>query len=69
MKSSQGVPLTKTGKLEWSCCQGHSFEMTPHAVLRGGHWCLECIAPASNYVEVAAKNSFAAQVLTGGSGE
>jgi len=50
-------------KLAWSCCQGHSFEMTPHAVLRGGHWCLKCIATTSNYVEVAAKNSFAAQVL------
>ena len=25
--------------LAWTCCQGHAFEMTPHAVLKGGHWC------------------------------
>jgi hypothetical protein len=37
--------------------------MTPHAVLKGGHWCLECISPPWNYKEIATKNSFAAQVL------
>ena len=50
-------------KLRWNCCLGHSFEMTPHAVLKGGHWCLECISPPWNYREIATKNSFAAQVL------
>jgi nucleoside-diphosphate-sugar epimerase len=49
--------------LEWTCCQGHSFRMTPHAVLKGGHWCLECISPPWNYGLLAQKNPFAAQVL------
>ncbi|MEN8155494.1 MAG: NAD(P)-dependent oxidoreductase [Bacteroidota bacterium] len=50
-------------KLTWSCCQGHTFEMTPHAVLKGGHWCPECIAPPWSYDAVATKSGFAAQVL------
>ena len=49
--------------LYWKCCQDHTFLMTPHAVLKGGHWCLECISPPWKYREVAAKNNFAAQVL------
>jgi nucleoside-diphosphate-sugar epimerase len=49
--------------LSWSCCRGHSFRMTPHAVLKGGHWCLECIAPPWDYDAVASGNLFAAQVL------
>jgi nucleoside-diphosphate-sugar epimerase len=50
-------------KLQWQCCQGHRFEMTPRSVLRGGHWCLECIAPPWNYGPLKEKNPFAAQVL------
>lgn len=49
--------------LKWKCCQGHFFEMTPHAVLKGGHWCTECISPPWDYRVVAEKNPFAAQVL------
>lgn len=49
--------------LKWRCCQGHTFEMTPHAVLKGGHWCTECIAPPWNYSVVVEKNPFSAQVL------
>jgi len=49
--------------LDWKCCQGHSFRMTAHAVLKGGHWCLDCISPPWNYSPVAEKNPFAAQVL------
>jgi hypothetical protein len=49
--------------LSWSCCQKHTFQMTPHSVLKGGHWCLECIAPPWNYDALAEKNLFAAQVL------
>ncbi len=52
--------------LRWRCCQGHRFRMTPHAVLKGGHWCLECIAPPWDYRPVAEKNLFAAQVLKPG---
>ncbi len=49
-------------KVPWTCGQGHSFEMTPHAVLKGGHWCLECIAPPWKSQQVAITNPFAAQV-------
>ena len=49
--------------LKWTCCRGHSFSMTPHAVLKGGHWCLDCISPPWNYDILAEKNPFAAQVL------
>jgi len=49
--------------LAWKCCQGHVFEMTPHAVLKGGHWCMECISPPWDYDVLLDKNSFAAQVL------
>ena len=50
--------------LSWICCQKHPFKMTPHAVLKGGHWCLECIAPPWNQHLVVDKNPFAAQVLS-----
>jgi len=49
--------------LNWICWQNHSFAMTPHAVLKGGHWCTGCIAPPWNYESLARKNPFAAQVL------
>lgn len=49
--------------LEWKCAFGHEFQMTPHAVLKGGHWCLECISPPWNYEDLAGKSRFAAQVL------
>jgi hypothetical protein len=49
--------------LSWICCQDHPFQMSPHAVLKGGHWCLECISPPWNHHLVAAKNPFAKQVL------
>ena len=49
--------------LSWICCQDHPFNMTPHAVLKGGHWCMECISPPWNHHLVVEKNRFAAQVL------
>ena len=50
-------------RLNWKCCRGHSFEMTPGAVLKGGHWCMECISPPWDYAAFVKKNRFAAQVL------
>jgi len=50
-------------KLTWNCCMGHSFEMTAHAVLKGGHWCPECLSPPWNYPKVAQKNSFVRQLF------
>ena len=52
-------------RLSWECCRGHTFQMTSHAVLKGGHWCTECISPPWNYEALAKKNPFAAQVLKG----
>lgn len=49
--------------LTWKCYQKHTFKMTPHAVLKGGHWCLECISPPWDYHALVDQNRFAAQVL------
>jgi len=50
--------------LSWKCCEDHAFSMTPHAVLKGGHWCQKCISSPWDYATLAAKNPFASQVLT-----
>ncbi len=50
-------------QLDWLCCQKHAFNMTPHAIFKGGHWCIECISPPWNYSVLAQKNPFAEQVL------
>lgn len=50
-------------KLHWVCARGHGFELTAHAMLKGGHWCQECISPPWNYRQLAGENPFAAQVL------
>jgi nucleoside-diphosphate-sugar epimerase len=49
--------------LTWTCCRDHSFKLTPHAVLKGGHWCHACISSPWDYDTLLAKNPFAAQVL------
>ena len=55
--------------LRWRCQFGHEFEMTPNAVLKGGHWCPDCLPkydPANpnpwNFEAIAAGNTFFAQV-------
>ena len=55
--------------LRWRCQFGHEFEMTPNTVLRGGHWCPDCLPkydPSSpnpwNFEAIAAGNPFFAQV-------
>ncbi len=30
----------------WKCHFGHEFSLSPFTVMRGGHWCPECCAPA-----------------------
>lgn len=50
-------------KLSWDCCLDHSFEMTPHAVLKGGHWCPECLSPPWKTDEIAGKNPFVGQLF------
>lgn len=49
--------------LRWECCRDHSFELTPHSVLKGGHWCMDCISPPWDYEALANLNPYAAQVL------
>lgn len=51
------------GQLSWECHQGHAFELTPHAMLKGGHWCPRCIAYPGDHEALARGNPFAAQVL------
>lgn len=55
--------------LRWRCQFGHEFEMTPNTVLRGGHWCPDCLPkydPSNpnpwNFEAIAAGNPFFAQV-------
>jgi hypothetical protein len=50
-------------QLTWSCSRGHRFSMTPHSVLKGGHWCHRCILSPGTYREMAGTNPFADQVL------
>lgn len=50
--------------LEWECGFGHSFKATPRIVLKGGHWCPECMPDPWRYEEEARHNKFIAQVMT-----
>ncbi len=50
-------------KLTWRCCMEHNFEMTPRAVLKGGHWCVECLSLPADRNEIAKRSAFAAQIL------
>lgn len=49
-------------KLEWECAFGHRFKATPRLVLKGGHWCPDCVEDQTNYGEQARKNPFLAQI-------
>lgn len=49
-------------KLEWQCQFGHRFTASAHLVLKGGHWCEECLPAPWNYNEIAKGNPFFAQV-------
>ncbi len=48
--------------IKWRCAHGHEFEMSPNLVLKGGHWCPECLPMPWNYDEIARHNPFFAQV-------
>ena len=47
--------------LEWECSFGHRFKL-PRTVLKGGHWCPDCLPTPWKYDEEARKNPFLAQV-------
>lgn len=34
-------------KMEWRCSEGHRFKLTVRSVLRGGHWCPDCLVRIS----------------------
>ncbi|MCQ2463898.1 MAG: hypothetical protein MJ177_10970, partial [Clostridia bacterium] len=48
--------------IKWRCGLGHEFMMSPNLVLKGGHWCPDCLPMPWNYDEIAAANPFFAQV-------
>ena len=48
--------------IKWKCACGHEFEMSPNLVLKGGHWCPECLPMPWKYDEIAKVNPFFAQV-------
>lgn len=51
-------------RLEWECAEGHKFESAPLTILKGGHWCPECLTAYRNYENQARKNKFLAQLLS-----
>ena len=48
--------------IKWKCARGHEFKMSPNLVLKGGHWCPECMPMPWKYDEEAKINPFFAQV-------
>lgn len=49
--------------LEWECGFGHRFMATPRIVLKGGHWCPDCLPAPWRYREEARHNKFIEQVM------
>lgn len=52
--------------LEWECAFGHRFKASPMLVVRGGHWCPDCLPAPWRYDEEARVNPFLAQVWYAG---
>ena len=58
--------------MRWRCAEGHEFSMTPRLVLKGGHWCPDCLPSYSppglpstwRYRAQASRNPFLSQLLT-----
>ncbi len=50
--------------LKWKCWQGHEFEATVNIIVRGGHFCPDCVPPKNgwNWDAEAKNNPFFAQV-------
>jgi nucleoside-diphosphate-sugar epimerase len=48
--------------LAWRCAHGHEFQGSPRLVLRGGHWCPECVRDTAGYPKQAERNQFLAQI-------
>ncbi|MGV0680629.1 MULTISPECIES: NAD(P)-dependent oxidoreductase [Mycobacteriaceae] len=50
--------------LAWRCGTGHEFEGSPRLILRGGHWCPECVKDTAGYRAQTQRNHFLAQLDT-----
>lgn len=48
--------------LKWRCAFGHEFEATPRLILKGGHWCPDCLPAPWRYEEESKVNPFIAQI-------
>lgn len=48
--------------LEWQCAFGHKFEASPRLILKGGHWCPDCMPAPWRYDSEAKVNPFLAQL-------
>lgn len=59
---SEEMGKTPYDKLEWQCCDGHTFEAAPYTVLLGGHWCPECMPQPWDFDRLAKKVPYFAQV-------
>lgn len=55
--------------VEWSCASNHRFIMTPNLMLRGGHWCPECMIDPAVYDYIADRSPFFRQVWNEPTGE
>lgn len=62
-----GEYLSETAEMdapgEWQCASGHRFTATPRLILKGGHWCPDCLPAPWTYREQAAVNPFLRQVV------
>lgn len=60
--SESMIPGDLDTPLHWRCAYGHEFELSPRAVLKGGHWCKECLPAPWRYDAEARVNPYLAQV-------
>lgn len=51
--------------LAWRCAAGHVFAGSPRLILRGGHWCPDCVRDSAGYRAQAEHNPFLAQLEDG----
>lgn len=51
-----------TEKLHWRCGYGHDFHLSPEVMLKGGHWCDECLDAQVKNKDIAEKSKFLSQI-------
>lgn len=59
---SHGEDGDVTTVVKWRCGFGHEFDASPLLVLRGGHWCPECVRDTFGYQRQAQRNQFLSQL-------